>query len=117
MGHVEWRGVECEMYQTIDQVGDKKSTYTYYANAMNKHPVYYEMFGYDTLIGSHFDKYTIDYFRYDEGPIDPEVFHVTDGKKKQVFETLRNLEEVNIPSYAKMIDIPIRKDGMSTSNF
>jgi hypothetical protein len=85
MGHVEWRGVECEMYQTIDQVGDKKSTYTYYVNAMNKHPVYYEMFGYDTLIGSHFDKYTIDYFRYDEGPIDPEIFHVTDGKKKTSF--------------------------------
>jgi len=40
------------------------------------------MFGYDTLIGSHFDKYFVDYFEYDdERPIDPAVFHVTDGKK------------------------------------
>ena len=67
------------MYQSIDQVGDKKSTYTFYVNADNKHPVHYEMFGYDTLIGSHFDKYTIDYYNYDEEPIDPSVFHVTAG--------------------------------------
>jgi len=40
------------------------------------------MFGYDTLIGSHFDKYTIDYYNYGEEPIDPSLFHITDGKKK-----------------------------------
>jgi hypothetical protein len=40
------------------------------------------MFGYDTLIGSHFDKYLIDYFEYDDAqPIDPAIFHVTDCKK------------------------------------
>lgn len=37
------------------------------------------MFGYDTLIGSHFDKYTIDYYNYDEEPIDSTLFHITDG--------------------------------------
>jgi hypothetical protein len=74
------------MYQSVDIVGDKKSTYTYYVNAMNKHPVYYEMFGYDTLIGSHFDKYIIDYYGYDEGPIDPMIFHVTDGKENKFLE-------------------------------
>ncbi|CAM4755679.1 unnamed protein product [Rotaria magnacalcarata] len=79
MGPAEWRGIKCEMYQTIDQVGDKKSTYTYYIDVASKHPVHYEMFGYDSLIGSHFDKYTIDYYNYDEEPIDPTVFHVTDG--------------------------------------
>jgi len=83
LGPAEWRGVKCLVYQTIDIVGDKKSTYTYYINAENKHPVHYEMFGYDTLIGSHFDKYFVDYFEYDdERPIDPAVFHVTDGKIK-----------------------------------
>jgi hypothetical protein len=69
------------MYQSIDQVGDKRSTYTYYLNADTKHPVHYEMFGYDTLIGSHFDKYTIDYYNYDEESIDPAVFRITDGKR------------------------------------
>jgi hypothetical protein len=67
------------MYQSIDQEGDKKSTYTYYINVETKHPVHYEMFGYDTLIGSHFDKYTIDYYNYDENPIDSSLFHITDG--------------------------------------
>ena len=71
------------MYQSIDQVGDKKSTYTYYVDAATKHPVHYEMFGYDSLIGSHFDKYTIDYFNYDEQPIDPTLFHITDGNRKK----------------------------------
>jgi hypothetical protein len=71
------------MYQSIDQVGDKTSTYTYYVNAFNNHPIYYEMFGYDTLIGSHFDKYTIEYFGYSEERFDPIIFHVTDCKKKK----------------------------------
>lgn len=37
------------------------------------------MFGYDTLLGSHFDKYTIDYYNYDENPFDITVFRITDG--------------------------------------
>ncbi|CAF0898668.1 unnamed protein product [Rotaria sordida] len=81
LGPAEWRGIKCQMYQTIDQEGDKKSTYTYYINAETKHPVHYEMFGYDTLIGSHFDKYTIDYYNYDEEPIDPNLFRITDEMK------------------------------------
>lgn len=80
MGIVTWRGAKCHMYQNIDQVGDKKSTYTFYVNALTKHPVHYEMFGYDTLIGSHFDKYTIDYYAYNEDPINATIFHVTDCK-------------------------------------
>jgi len=76
------------MYQSIDQEGDKRSTYTYYINAENKHPVHYEMFGYDTLIGSHFDKYTIDYYNYDETSIDSNLFHITDGKQFFIFSFL-----------------------------
>ncbi|CAF3373464.1 unnamed protein product [Rotaria socialis] len=78
LGLTEWRGIKCQVYQIIDQEGDKKSTYTYYVNAETQHPVHYEMFGYDTLIGSHFDKYTIDYYNYDENPIDSSLFHITD---------------------------------------
>ncbi len=73
------------MYQNIDQEGDKRSTYTYYINADTKHPVHYEMFGYDTLIGSHFDKYTIDYYNYDENSIDSSLFHITDGNRSLKF--------------------------------
>ena len=71
------------MYQSVAQEGDKRSTYTFYINAETKHPVHYEMFGYDTLIGSHFDKYTIDYYNYDEESIDPSVFRITDGNSQQ----------------------------------
>lgn len=77
MGIGEWKGVRCQVYQFIDQEGDKKSTYTYYVDATTKHPVHYEMFGYDSLIGSHFDKYYIDYYNYDENPIDPSIFDIT----------------------------------------
>ena len=41
------------------------------------------MFGYDTLIGSHFDKYTIDYYNYDEDTIDASLFRITDGKARR----------------------------------
>ncbi|CAF1371257.1 unnamed protein product, partial [Didymodactylos carnosus] len=81
MGLADWRGVQCKMYQSIDQTGDKRSTYTYYINAENNHPIHYEMFGYDTLIGSHFDKYYIDYFNYDEDKIDEKIFQITDSMK------------------------------------
>ena len=43
---------------------------------ITKHPVHYEMFGYDSLIGSHFDKYTIDYYNYDEKPIDSNPYFI-----------------------------------------
>lgn len=85
LGPGEWRGIKCQVYQTIDVVGDKKSTYTYYVSIDTKRPIFYEMFGYDTLIGSHFDKYTIEYFNYNEEPIDPSLFHVTDCKLKRMF--------------------------------
>jgi hypothetical protein len=88
LGLAEWRGIKCQMYQSIIQDGDKRSTYTYYINAENQHPVHYEMFGYDTLIGSHFDKYTIDYYNYDEQSIDSKLFHITDGKQFFIFSFL-----------------------------
>lgn len=78
LGQAEWRGIKCQMYQQVDQEGDKRSTYTFYINAETKHPVHYEMFGYDTLIGSHFDKYTIDYYNYDENATDASLFRITD---------------------------------------
>ena len=82
MGPGEWRGIKCQVYQLIDQVGDKKSTYTFYVDANTKAPVHYEMFGYDTLLGSHFDKYLVDYYNFDESPIDPSIFSVAQSQIK-----------------------------------
>lgn len=75
----EWRGIKCQVYESVDQQGDKRSVYSFYVNADTKQPVHYEMFGYDTLLGSHFDKYEIDYYNYDENPIDSNIFQITDG--------------------------------------
>ena len=39
-------------------------------------PVRYMMMGYDSLLGSHFDKYEIIYDDYTPGPVDGDVFDV-----------------------------------------
>jgi hypothetical protein len=38
------------------------------------------MKGYNTLLGSHYDHYYIDYAEYDVDEIDPTVFQVDSGK-------------------------------------
>ena len=40
----------------------QSSTYTFAASKANGRPVRYEMMGYDSLLGSHYDKYYVDYF-------------------------------------------------------
>ena len=37
-------------------------------------PLYYEMIGYDSLLGSHFDKYYVEYFNFNTDEISPSVF-------------------------------------------
>lgn len=39
-------------------------------------PVHYEMLGYDTLLGSHYDKYLIEYVDYAPQMPPPDVFEV-----------------------------------------
>ena len=37
------------------------STYTWASSVSDGRPVRYEMMGYDSLLGSHYDKYYVDY--------------------------------------------------------
>ena len=39
-------------------------------------PVHYEMLGYDTLLGSHYDKYEIDYSNYSPQMPPPDIFDI-----------------------------------------
>lgn len=55
------RGLVCNLFTKVDTVGKKTSTYTFAVEAASGKPVRYEMFGYDSLLGSHFDKYYVDY--------------------------------------------------------
>ncbi|XP_041358235.1 digestive cysteine proteinase 2-like isoform X2 [Gigantopelta aegis] len=54
-------GVKCEKWQLIDMEWKKSSTYTMWVEVGTRKPVRYMMMGYDSLLGSHFDKYILDY--------------------------------------------------------
>ena len=53
--------------------GTKFSTYTLYVKQTDQTAVYYEMMGYDTLLGSHFDEYKVLYSKVSEN-FAPDVF-------------------------------------------
>ena len=58
-----------QVWQMIQWNGHKKNTYTMTVKAANGDggawvTVRYEMFGYDSLLGSHYDKYYLDYFNF-----------------------------------------------------
>ena len=48
------------MWQNVTTSYGRNSTYTMYVDD-EMHPVRYEMHGYNTLFGSHYDKYYLDY--------------------------------------------------------
>lgn len=85
LGPMDWKGITVDQYQSVVIEGDKTNTYNYYINSITGYPVYYEMFGYDSLIGSHYDKYYIEYFNFKTQPIDPTVFAISTSLKCQDF--------------------------------
>ena len=54
----------CSLWQQVVVNGKKTSTYSLWVDKSTGSPVRYEMMGYDSLIGSHFDKYVLDYQDY-----------------------------------------------------
>ncbi|XP_029299280.1 digestive cysteine proteinase 1 [Cottoperca gobio] len=80
-------GSLCEVWQNVTTVGYKKNTYTLWvthseSGADGKDesatPLHYEMMGYDTLLGSHYDKYLVDYKEFSTH-VDPKVFSLPEG--------------------------------------
>jgi len=65
----------CDVWQFVDQEENKTNTYTFYWDSDNEVPVRYHLMGYDSLFGSHFDEYVVDYGMIDDSPIDPEEFN------------------------------------------
>ena len=60
--------------------GYKENTYTMYTTLTNPvEPVHYEMMGYDTLLGSHYDKYEVDYADFSDEMPPSDVFYITQG--------------------------------------
>lgn len=74
----------CEVWQNVTMVGHKKNMYTLWVTrAESKYgapvtPVHYEMKGYNTLLGSHYDKYIVEYKEFSP-QVDPKVFSLPEG--------------------------------------
>ncbi|RUS80967.1 hypothetical protein EGW08_011287 [Elysia chlorotica] len=62
--------MKANTFQLVNTVGKKVNTYTFWASAEDNRPMRYEMMGYDSLIGSHYDKYYVDYDTF----VAPAVF-------------------------------------------
>ena len=56
-----YNGEKCRVWQNVTLVGKKRNTYTLYQSKRTGLPLRYEMIGYDSLLGSHYDRYYIDY--------------------------------------------------------
>ena len=82
IGQVDWKGVQADQWQTITQEGDKKNTYTFYVSSSTGEPLHYEMIGYDSLLGSHYDRYYIDYHGYSTDPISADTFAIKTSKQE-----------------------------------
>lgn len=67
-------GNNCTKWQKVDVQGKKKNVYTMWVGPDGKMPVRYEMHGYDSLLGSHYDKYYLDYINFGTNNIDSKKF-------------------------------------------
>jgi hypothetical protein len=62
-----------------------------WVDSKSQAPVRYEMLGYDTLLGSHYDKYYLDYSNYKAGPVNATAFNYSSYGKELVMSTPRHL--------------------------
>ncbi|CAG9835411.1 unnamed protein product [Diabrotica balteata] len=68
-------GFETEKWTLVNIVGHKVNRYTMWIKNEGI-PVRYEMKGFNSLLGSHYDHYYLDYYTYDTSPISDDTFRV-----------------------------------------
>ncbi|MBN3301917.1 CFAD protein, partial [Amia calva] len=76
-----YKGFLCEVWQNVTMEGHKKNTYTLWVSNSTEgsaFPLHYEMMGYNTLLGSHYDKYEVDYTEF-RSSADPQDFVLPEG--------------------------------------
>ncbi|XP_064624536.1 digestive cysteine proteinase 2-like [Lineus longissimus] len=67
--------IVCDVWQNITVSFGRKSVYTMWVDKKTQSPVRYIMMGYDSLLGSHYDKYVIDYKNFNnKDKISPTTF-------------------------------------------
>ncbi|XP_034480335.1 digestive cysteine proteinase 1 [Drosophila innubila] len=88
IGTETFLGFTCDKFQLVQINGQKKNIYTlwvrykkspHYPASRMPIPVRYEMRGYNTLLGSHFDHYYLEYDSYVHDDIPNEVFVIDES--------------------------------------
>ncbi|XP_066590345.1 digestive cysteine proteinase 1 [Prorops nasuta] len=81
-------GLPCEKWRIVDSFGEKTNKYTLWIRYKKSAslpkmkepiPVRYEMRGFNSLLGSHYDHYYLEYDWYSSETPDSEVFQVTEN--------------------------------------
>lgn len=81
-------GWSCDKFTFEDTIGQKTNKYTIwvryvkspkYPASRQPIPVRYDMRGYNSLLGSHYDHYYLDYSTYVHDDIPDDVFEVDQG--------------------------------------
>ena len=76
-GYSDCNRGNCSVWTSTTTEQHKVNTYTVYTSQTEPaDPVHYEMLGYDTLLGSHYDKYLIEYVDYAPQMPPPDVFEI-----------------------------------------
>ncbi|OQV18628.1 Counting factor associated protein D [Hypsibius exemplaris] len=81
-GEVSCKWGTCELYLLTTEVGDKINRYKFLLSRGKDGaavPRQYEMKGYDSLIGSHYDKYIVKYIEFSTDKPDASAFDIPEG--------------------------------------
>ncbi|XP_005529723.1 PREDICTED: digestive cysteine proteinase 1-like [Pseudopodoces humilis] len=78
-----YEGRYCAVWQNVTRWAQKKNVYTLWVtnSSCGVAPVHYEMRGYNTLLGSHYDKYEIAYTDFDNS-YPPSIFNLPVNETK-----------------------------------
>ncbi|XP_009892742.1 PREDICTED: uncharacterized protein LOC104294789 [Charadrius vociferus] len=76
-----FRGQRCAVWQNVSYWGHKKNVYTLRVGSSARGPVplHYEVRGFNSLLGSHYDKYEIDYSSFSHR-FPPGIFRLPEGE-------------------------------------
>lgn len=77
-------GQSCQKWQKKDKIGNKVNKYTMWIRTVDNiaTPVFYEMKGFNTLLGSHYDHYYLEYANFNPDRPDAKVFEYETSKRK-----------------------------------
>ncbi|KYQ50589.1 Counting factor associated protein D [Trachymyrmex zeteki] len=83
-------GLLCEKWRLVQEIGDKTNKYTlwirykkspYLPKIKEPIPMRYEMKGFNSLLGSHYDHYYLEYDWYSSDKPDDDIFNIKEDEK------------------------------------